>query len=107
MKEVRDTEILQAWQQEIVHHFVLAGDRLNKLGAVDVVDEALGIFAHLEEVGFFLASMDLRPQSDISVYELAFREERFAVRTIEALIGALVDVAPGRRASKIFWTSFS
>ena len=27
------------------------------------------------------------------VYELAFREERFAVRTIEALIGALVDVA--------------
>ena len=45
------TQILKTRQQEIVHHFILAGHGLYKFGMrIDMFDQAIGIFAHLEEI---------------------------------------------------------
>ena len=50
-----NAQILQSGKQEIVHHLVFAGYRLDKFRmAVDMVDQALRIFAHSEEICFFL-----------------------------------------------------
>ena len=57
-----NTQILQSRQKEIVHHFILAGNRLYKFGmAVDVRNQPVRILAHLKEVGFFLCRLHLAP----------------------------------------------
>ncbi len=58
-----------------------------------MVDEPLGVVAHLEEVGLLLLLSGLPAAvGALAVYELALGEEGLALVTIEALIGALVDV---------------
>ena len=87
-------QVLEPGQQEVVHHLVAAGDRLDKVGVgIYMVDEPLGVVAHLEEVGLLLLLSGLPAAvGALAVYELALGEEGLALVTIEALIGALVDV---------------
>ncbi len=50
------TQILKSWKQEVVHHLVLSGNRLNELRViVDVLDQTVSVFAHLEEICLFLS----------------------------------------------------
>ena len=47
-------QILQAREKEIVHHLILAGNRLDELRMrVDVLDQAVRIFAHFKEICLF------------------------------------------------------
>ena len=49
------TEILKSRKQEIVHHLVLAGFRLDEFRMIlDVLDQAVRIFAHLKEIRLLL-----------------------------------------------------
>ena len=54
------TQILQSRKQEIVHHLVLTGNRLNefRMGS-DMLNQAVCIFAHLEEIRLFLGRLHL------------------------------------------------
>ena len=54
------TQILKSWKQEVVHHLVLSGNRLNELWMiVDVLDQAVSVFAHFEEICLFLGWLNL------------------------------------------------
>ena len=53
-------QILKSWKQEVVHHLVLSGNRLNELWViVDVLDQTVCVFAHLEEICLFLGWLNL------------------------------------------------
>ena len=55
----RNAQILEARQQEVVHHLVLARYRLNEFRmCVDILDQSVGVFAHFEEICFFLRGLD-------------------------------------------------
>ena len=50
-------EILQSGKEEVVHHLILPGYGLDEFGVcVYIIYKSVGIFAHTEEVGFFLRS---------------------------------------------------
>ena len=52
------TQILQTRQKEVVHHFILTADRLDKFRmCIDMLDQTICIFAHFEEVCFFLCRL--------------------------------------------------
>ena len=54
------TQVLKPGQQEIVHHLVLSGNGLDKLGmSVDVLDQLGRILAHTEEIGLLLGRFHL------------------------------------------------
>ena len=91
----RDAEVLQAGQQEVVHHLVLALHGLDEFRVrVDVLDQAVGILAHLEEVRLLLRRLHLAAAvGALAVDELGLGEERLARRAVHALVVALVDVA--------------
>ena len=60
----------------------------------DVLHQLAGVFAHPEEVGFFLGFGDLAPAvGAFAIHQLAVGPERLARRAVFALIGALVDIA--------------
>ena len=51
-------QILQSRKQEVVHHLILSGYRLDELRMlVDIRDQAVCVFAHSEEVCFFLCRL--------------------------------------------------
>ena len=53
-------QILQARKQEVVHHLVLSGYRLDELWMlVDVCDQAVCVFAHSEEISFLFCRLYL------------------------------------------------
>ena len=88
-------EILQTWQQEVVHHFVFTGNRLNEFRMfVDVFDEAVSVFAHFEEVSFFFCRLNFTAAvRAFAVNQLAFGEEGFAWGAVHTFVVAFVDVA--------------
>ena len=50
-----DAKVCKPWSQEVIEHFILSGFRLDEMRIVFyMLDEPVRIFAHLEEVGFFL-----------------------------------------------------
>ena len=54
-----DAQVLQTGQQEVVHHLILAGNGLNELGMrIDMLDQAVRIFFHTEEIGVLLSLVD-------------------------------------------------
>ena len=87
-------QVLQAGQQEVVHHLVFPGHRLDELRmGVDVVNQPLGIFAHLEEIRFLFGGVDLPAAvGALAVDELALGPEALAGSAVQAFVGALVDV---------------
>ena len=90
-----NTEILQTGQQEVVHHFVLAGNRLDKFRmCIDMFDQPVGIFAHFKEIRFFGCLHDRTSAFGTPpVHQLGFRPEGLIRRAVPAFIGTLVDVA--------------
>ena len=86
-------QILQARQQEIVHHLVFAGHGLNKFRmAVDMLDQPVSIFTHTEKICFFLGRLNPAAVGTLALHQLGFGPERLAGRTIQPLIGPLVDI---------------
>ena len=77
-------QILQARQQEIVHHFIFSGHRLNELGmVVNMFDQPVRIFAHLKEICLFLRRFHFPAAvRTFPVHQLRLRPERFAGRTV-------------------------
>ena len=58
-----------------------------------MVDEPLGVLAHLEEVGLLGVLMGLPAAvGTLAVYQLALGQKGLALVAVEAFIGALVDV---------------
>ena len=91
-----NAEVLQAGQEEVVHHFRFALRRLNEFRVlIDVVDEAVCILAHLEEVRFFLCGLyrAVAVRTAAVFIKLRSREEGFARRAVHALVVALINIA--------------
>ena len=91
-----NAQILQTGQKEVVHHLVLSGYGLDELGmGIDMVDQAVGVFLHLEEVGFFLGRLDLiaADRALVPVHYLGSGIESFAFLAVEAFIVSLIDIA--------------
>ena len=53
-------QILQSWKQEVVHHLIFPGYRLNKLRMlINISNQAIRILAHFEEIRLFLCRLNL------------------------------------------------
>ena len=74
---------------------VLAGLRLNEFRmCIDVLDQAVSIFAHAEEVGFLGGRGDFAAAlRTLAVHKLRFRVEGLALLAVHTLVLTLVDVA--------------
>ena len=91
-----DAQILQAGQQEVVHHLVLAGYGLDELGMrVDVLDQAVGILLHPEEIRVFLGLVHLAAadRAVLAVYDLRGSVESLALSAVHSLVIAQINVA--------------
>ena len=90
-----DTQILQSRLQEIIHHLVLAGFGLYKLRmGLDMLDQPVGIFAHLEEIGLFFGWMHLRITfRAAAILNLHRCVKCFAFLAVHPFVRALVNVA--------------
>ena len=66
------TQILKPRKKEVVHHFILSRYRLDELRmGIDMLDQAICIFAHLEEVCLLLRRLNLAPAvRTFAVYKL-------------------------------------
>ena len=91
-----DAQILQSGQQEVVHHLVLAGYGLDELRVrVDVLDQAVGVFLHLEEVSVFLGLMHFAAADGaiLLIHYLGRCVERLALSAVHSLIITKIDIA--------------
>ena len=92
-----NAEILQAALnlEEVVDHFLLSGLGPDKLGVVlDVLDQSVGILAHLEEVSL-LGCLDQLSAAlgALAIGYLRIGIEGFVGRAIPALVVSLIDIA--------------
>ena len=65
-------QILKPGKQEIIHHLILPGNRLDELRVfVNVADQPVRVFAHLKEIRFLLGRLH-RPAAvrTLSVHKL-------------------------------------
>ena len=77
-----------------IDHLVAPGNRLNELWMIlDMLQQALLIFGHAEEVAFFLHHFH-RPSAvgTIAVRQLALQPESFTGSTIPAFIGSFINI---------------
>ena len=90
-----NTQILQPRQQEVVHHLILSGYRLDEIRmGVDVINQAVCILAHFEEVCLLLCRLYLTATvRTLAVHQLGLRPEGLTGCTVQALIRALVDIS--------------
>ena len=88
------TQILQTRQQEVVHHLVFSGYRLNKLRmCIDMLNQTVCIFAHFKEICLLLCRLYLTSAvRAFAVYQLRLGQEGLARRTVHSLVRALVNV---------------
>ena len=88
-------QILQARQQEVVHHLIFPGYRLDEFRmGVDMLDQPVRIFAHLEEIGLLPGRLHRAPAvGTFSVHQLGLGEEGLAGSAVHALIIPFVNVA--------------
>ena len=76
----RYAQVLQSGQQEVVHHFIFSGYRLDEFGMlINVLDQPVGVFAHTEEIGLFFGRLH-RPAAvgAFAVYQLGLGEKCLA-----------------------------
>ena len=95
VKEVRDTHrSCRPGSKKLFIISFLRDYRLDEFGmGVDMLNQAIRIFAHLEEVGFFLRGLYFSAAvRTLAVYQLGFGEEGFAGGAIHAFVIALVDI---------------
>ena len=66
------TQILQARKQEVIHHLVFPGYRLDKFRmGIDMLDQAVRILAHFKEIRFLPGRLHLAPAvRTFSVHQL-------------------------------------
>ena len=97
-------QILQPRKQEVVHHFIFTGNRLNKFRMlVNMANQPVSIFAHFEEICLFLGRLyRTAAVRALSVYKLGFCPEGLAGRTVHSLIGSLVNISLIIQALKNF-----
>ena len=90
-----NTQILQARKQEVVHHLIFTGNRLDELRVlIDIIDESLRIFAHTEEICLFLRRLyRTSAVRAFAVYDLGLGPEGLARGTVKSLVAALVNIA--------------
>ncbi len=89
-------QILQARQKEIVHHFILAGHRLDEFRMrVDMINEALCVFLHLEEIRIFILLMNgsAADRALVTVHDLRSGIECLTLRAVHALVLTQIDIA--------------
>ena len=88
-------QVLQARKQEVIHHLVLAGYRLNEFRmCVYMLDQLVRIFAHLEEIGFFLSRFHFSAAiRALAVHQLGFCPERFTRCAVHAFVIAFVNIS--------------
>ena len=88
-------QILQARQQEIVHHLVFPGHGLDKFRMlVNVLYQPVRIFAHAEEIRLLPGGLHLPAAvGAFSVHKLGFCPEGLTGRAVHSLIGSLVDIS--------------
>ena len=90
-----DAQILQSRQEEIVHHLILPRHGLDEFRLrVDIVDQAVRVFAHLKEIRFLRHGLD-RPSADGAVAllrQLALGIESLALLTVKSVEAALIDI---------------
>ena len=89
------TQILQSRKQEVVHHLIFSGNRLNELRmSVDVVDEAVSVFAHFEEICFLLSRLNLTTAvRAFAVYQLRLCEERLTRCAVHSFVISFVNIS--------------
>ena len=89
-----DAQILQPGLEEIIHHLVFPGFRLDKLRVLlNIVRQPVGVFAHAEEISLFTGFFYLRAAiRAFAVHKLAFGEKGFAGVAVPALIVAFVNI---------------
>ena len=89
------TQILQSRQKEIVHHLILSGDRLNELRMrIDMLDQTVSIFAHLEEISLFLCRLYFTSAvRAFSIYQLGRGPEGLTGSTVHSFIGTFVNIS--------------
>ena len=89
-----DAQVLQTGIDEVAHHLVDAGARLEIVRVHQQIAHGLGIFRETEEIGLLLGGLDLAAAvGALAVLQLALRPERLARRAVHAGVFALVDVA--------------
>ncbi len=88
-------KVLKTRLQEVVHHLIFPGNRLNELRMLlNVLHQTVRILGHLEEVGLLLGLLHRTSTvRTLAVHQLGLCPEGLTGRTVPALIGALVDVA--------------
>ena len=89
------TQILKSRKEEVVHHLVLTGNRLNELRmCIDMLDQTICIFAHFEEICLFLCRLNRATAvRTFSIYKLRLCEERLARCTVHSFIMSLVNIS--------------
>ncbi len=89
-------QILQAGKEEIVHHLVLAGHRLDEFGVcIDVLDQAVCVFFHPEEISVLLGLVNGISADGASALflDLGSRVECLALLTVHAAVMPQIDIA--------------
>ena len=88
-------QILKTGKQEVVEHFLLAAFGLDELGIVfDILNESIGILAHLEEVSLFLGTGHFTSAvGAFAVNKLGFGEEGLAGYAVPTLVFIFIDIA--------------
>ena len=89
-----NAEILQSFQQEIIHHLVFTGNGLNEFRmSVDVLDQPIGIFPHSEEISLLFGGFHFPAAvGTLPVHQLAFRPEGLAGGAVHPLITAFINI---------------
>ena len=72
-----NTQVLESGKQEIVHHLVLPGHRLDKFRMlIDILDQPGSILAHTEKICLLLGRLDLPPAvGALAVHQLGLCEK--------------------------------
>ena len=88
-------QILQTRKQEIVHHLIFTGNRLNEFRmGIDMLDQTICIFAHFKEVSFlFCRCTGASAVGAFAVHQLGLGKEGLTGSTVHTLIVAFIDIA--------------
>ena len=88
-------QILKSREQEVIHHLILPGHRLDELRMlIDILDQPVRILAHLEEICLFLRRLDLAPAvRTFPVHELGLCEKGLARRAVHAFIISFINIS--------------